>query len=221
MLSSSDKIQSSVDHLPEPGRGQTAVCGDADLIVTAGPHDILQKALRPIGKGILGEIRSRRGRVDKIQALRRLRQAADLEPQVLICPGKGQLVPVANLEPSGLSQHIAEHDLPAALWQAARHHVWGIDGKILRDGVELEGHVAVIPLLGVHHHPGLHPGDAVHARQDPTVAGIQICTGEPVVRHILALQILAGDALQIVQDSAQSGVNHHRNQSDDTDGNQT
>ena len=84
---------------------------------------------------------------------------------------------------------------PAALRQAALHHR-RVDGVVPGDGIELERHTAVVALLRVHRTTRgctpVTPAMPSSVRQSPLV---QIDASEPVVRHILPLQMGGGDAL--------------------------
>ena len=165
----------------------------------------------------MGQIRGRRCGIHIVEALRVFDQSADPYPQVPAGSRQCQLVPVPGMEPPGPCQRIAEHDLPAALRQAALHHIGRVDGVVPGDGIELEGHTAVVALLRVQNYPRLHPSHPCDALQRPAVPLVQIDACEPVVRHILPIQIGGGDALYIGEDAAEGGIDHHRDHGDDAD----
>ena len=200
---------------PELGAGDAAVGGDADLVVPVGPHKIGEELLCAVGEGVAGEIRSRIGGVDQVHALGILDQPADIQPQLPPGSGDGELVPVPHLEAPGRGQLVADRDLPSAVRQGARHHIGGVDGVVLRNGVELEGDVAVVPLLRVQHDAGLHPGDAGQLRQGAAVTGVQAGSGQPVIRRVLTLQVLFRDAIQVKENTTQGGIDHDGDQGDD------
>ena len=206
--------QRIIDGFPDGRGGNVIGGGDTDLGILIGSHHPAEDLLVHIGEGETGQVGGGIGGVDVVEALRVLAHTADLEPQVDPQAGEGDLVPVTHLQTVGGCVLVAEEDFPAVLGQGAFHNIRSIDGKIGHT-VEGEGQIAVIAVLGIQHHPGLHTGNARNGRQIPAVPLIQAGTGDPVIGHILGVVVVAHQPVYIVNDAAEAGIHHHGDHGDD------